>query len=453
MEYEEYMSSLTEQIHDKRAKRLAAAEIGNHIEEQCEMYEREGMTHEDAVREAVRQMGNPVETGIALNKIHKPKMPWIMLGLVICMMTAAVIMQAIVSAEGARMGGNVPDLISALVYNAAGLAIILFLLYMDYNFIGRCAYLLYGLYMAGLPLYLILGHIFFSGIQISTGYYGIKMLFPIIFAGLIYRNRNREVSGVGICLALGMLEVCWYYIAYNLLGRTYCSINAAQAESVLIMGIMLVFSIEKGIFGRNKKKQIGIILGIAGSLLLVGAILCGIGAGLNTYMWQRILAVFDGKTNDYMSALLQTSMEQASWFGGQEFLRGVPDTETYNAFLLNSIFTYLGKAAGILVIAAYVLFLLIGLRISYRQSNRIGFLVGTACTVGISVRFVSYLAINLGYGLWWTTLVPFLSYGKISAVMNGIYIGLILSVYRNSSILREETIPQKRLPRIRLVIE
>ena len=31
MEFEEYMSSLTEQIHDKRAKHLVAEEIRNHI--------------------------------------------------------------------------------------------------------------------------------------------------------------------------------------------------------------------------------------------------------------------------------------------------------------------------------------------------------------------------------------------------------------------------------------
>ena len=131
-------------------------------------------------------------------------------------------------------------------------------------------------------------------------------------------------------------------------------------------------------------------------------------------------------------------------------MTGEPNSETYGLFVLNSIFTYFGKAPGIIVIVAYVCFLVMALRMSLKQSNRIGFLVGTACTVSILVRFVAYAACNLGYGLWWTTLVPFLSYGRVSAVMNGIYIGLILCVYRNSSILREEHIPQKR---IRIMVE
>ena len=90
---------------------------------------------------------------------------------------------------------------------------------------------------------------------------------------------------------------------------------------------------------------------------------------------------------------------------------------------------------------------------SLKQSNRIGFLLGTACTASILVRFVAYVAINMGCAAWWTTLVPFLSYGKVAAVMNGIYIGLIFCVYRNSSILHEEYVEQKRLPRIKVTIE
>ena len=90
MEYEEYMVSLTEQIHNKRAKQLIAQEIENHITEQADVYEAEGMSHDTALREAVRQMGNPVETGIALNQIHKPKMPWTMLGIVTVLMLSSI---------------------------------------------------------------------------------------------------------------------------------------------------------------------------------------------------------------------------------------------------------------------------------------------------------------------------------------------------------------------------
>ena len=67
MEYTEYMETLKEQIQNKRARSLVAEEIRGHIEEQAKEYQAEGMSKEDAEREAVRQMGDPVETGCALN--------------------------------------------------------------------------------------------------------------------------------------------------------------------------------------------------------------------------------------------------------------------------------------------------------------------------------------------------------------------------------------------------
>ena len=75
MKYSEYMESLLEQIQNDRAKILVSEEITNHIEDQCEAYEMEGMNKHDALEEAVRQMGNPVDVGIELNKIHRARMP------------------------------------------------------------------------------------------------------------------------------------------------------------------------------------------------------------------------------------------------------------------------------------------------------------------------------------------------------------------------------------------
>ena len=90
---------------------------------------------------------------------------------------------------------------------------------------------------------------------------------------------------------------------------------------------------------------------------------------------------------------------------------------------------------------------------SLKQNNRIGFLVGIACTASLFVRLIAYVAMNFGMGLWWTTMAPFFGYGRMSAVTDGIFIGLLLCVYRNSWILKEDSVPQRKLPRIRVMIE
>lgn len=457
MEYEEYIASLTEQIHDKRAKQLVAQEIRNHIEEQTEMYEADGIDHLQAVREAVRQMGNPVETGIAMNQIHKPKMPWTMLGITVFLMISGIVMQGVIFEVGkySKWNLNWENLLPQTIgYNLFGFAIIMLLLYVDYNFIARYAYSMYGIYLVGISAWLIVVRMHIWSPPSITTYYGLQMIFPIIFAGIVYRNRNRGCRGIGICLALALVEFMWYIVSWELLGDTfYYSYYPALAESILIILLILYLAIWKGIFGKDRKKQVLFLTAIVVLLAVLGAVFMANAGGMGTYILRRFRNIFVKEDSAYLNSLLQEGILQANWFGGGTFIGNELDTLHYTTLLLNSIFTYFGKFVGVVVIAVFGIFIGLAFKMAFKQSNRIGFLLGTACTASILVRFVAYVAINMGCAAWWTTLVPFLSYGKVAAVMNGIYIGLILCVYRNSSILHEEYVEQKRLPRIKVTIE
>jgi len=457
MEYEEYMTTLAEQIHDKRAKQLVTKEIKNHIEEQAECYEQNGMERTVALKEAVRQMGNPVETGIELNKIHRPQMPWTMLGLIVFLMVASIIMQAIVFAEETTSKWNLNwgDLLpSTIIYNLVGFSIIMLLLYVDYNFIAKYAYGLYAAYFGGIFVYLIVVKINIWAYSSVTAYYALQMLFPIVFAGIVYRNRNRSCQGIGICLALGLFEFAWHVIGWEWLGDTYYySYYPALAESILSMLLVLCLAIWKGIFGKDRKKQVVFLVVVVAVLAVSGAVFMANAGGMGTYILRRLRNIFIPEDTAYLNALLQEGIMQAEWFGGGIFVGGEPENLHYTTLLLNAVFTYFGKFAGMIVIMAFIAFIAMALKISLKQSNRIGFLIGSACTASILVRFAAYVAINMGCAAWWTTLVPFFSYGKVGAVMNGVYIGLILCVYRNSSILHEENVAQKRLPRIKVTIE
>ena len=453
--YEEYMTSLTEQLHDARAKRFVTVEIENHIEEQAEYYESCGMNPEEAIIEAVHQMGNPIETGVELNRIHRPKTPFVMLGLIVIMMLSAIVMQAIIFATGGNALSSWATLPKTIVYNLVGFCIILVLLYCDYNFIAKYAYWMYGAYILGLPVLRVLVYLFrgVGSVTPSVAFYGVQMLVPIIFAGIVYRYRKQGLDGAARCLALGIFSVIWSSLILGGSGIDYK--YSAVVETFLSIALILVIAFAKNIFGMTKRNYV-IVFGIGAAVLVTGigvAIFCVFGGGPRHYLGMRILNAFTGNEVGYMNLLLRKSIANAEWIGGQNFLLGEPNSESYNLFVLNSVFTYFGKLAGVIVIAVYVGFLLIALKMSLKQSNRIGMLVGSACTVSIFVRLVAYIACNLGFGIWWTTLVPFLSYGRVSAVMNGIYMGLILCVYRNSRILSEEKIEEKPMKRIRIVVE
>ena len=152
MEYTEYMETLKEQIQNKRARSLVAEEIRGHIEEQAKEYQAEGMSKEDAEREAVRQMGDPVETGCALNRIHRPAFPWKLFVLAVFLTGASMLISLTIDAKINEGGVQAAQVGSLLVVNAVSFAMIFVIMYFDYTWLFLHIRAVYALYMICLCL-------------------------------------------------------------------------------------------------------------------------------------------------------------------------------------------------------------------------------------------------------------------------------------------------------------
>lgn len=73
---EAYIEKLLSQIRCKKARPYIEAEIRGHIEDQISANINEGMSAEEAEENAVIDMGDPIEVGISMDKIHKPTIAW-----------------------------------------------------------------------------------------------------------------------------------------------------------------------------------------------------------------------------------------------------------------------------------------------------------------------------------------------------------------------------------------
>ena len=76
MKREEYLQILTDQIRCRMARDAVKEEYCAHIEDQMQDFMSEGMDRKEAEKAAVKEMGDPVETGNELDRIHRPAMPW-----------------------------------------------------------------------------------------------------------------------------------------------------------------------------------------------------------------------------------------------------------------------------------------------------------------------------------------------------------------------------------------
>ena len=79
---EAYLEKLLSQIRCKKARPYISDEIRSHIESQIEDNLSSGMEYAEAEKNAVADMGDPIEVGISLDKIHKPKIAWKLLAIV-----------------------------------------------------------------------------------------------------------------------------------------------------------------------------------------------------------------------------------------------------------------------------------------------------------------------------------------------------------------------------------
>ncbi len=76
MKMNEYLSQVTDQIRCQKVHKAVRAELQAHLEDQAEAYESEGMSADEAMEKAVLEMGDPVETGVSLDRVHRPHMEW-----------------------------------------------------------------------------------------------------------------------------------------------------------------------------------------------------------------------------------------------------------------------------------------------------------------------------------------------------------------------------------------
>lgn len=106
MRSEEYLTILTDQIRCRMAREDVRKELLCHIEDQKAAFLSEGMEAAEAEEAAVREMGDPVETGNELDRIHRPKMAWGMIALIAVLSIVGYLVQYLLQEKWIAAGGT-----------------------------------------------------------------------------------------------------------------------------------------------------------------------------------------------------------------------------------------------------------------------------------------------------------------------------------------------------------
>lgn len=432
----EYLESLTEQIRNKHARQLVLEEITAHIEDQKEACLLDGKTEAEAEELAVKEMGDPIETGSKLDRIHRPKTDLWMLGTMAVLTLTGIIMQSIICRGFDGAGTADGYSVRTILFNLAGFGLMFLVYFADYRLLGKYIRPVYGVYLAAvlflqwLPCYSFeYGHLL---ILRQT----LNILFVPLFAAFCYYYRGEKARGI-----LKTFGLLFFNVFFLLLTGSYFSATLLLSMAACL--ITLCIAAWKGIFGGRKKLQTGLLLtftaGLPALLLTDVLFLNGRILHLAEYQIMRIQVLLDPEAYGagYQTMLVRRQLSEASLLGGGSIGKAGELSGAWCDFVLVCLASYFGLLIAVFVVAAIGAFLVRSLRISFLQSNRLGFLLGVSCSTILILKTIIYVAMNFGVGPVIGIDMPFLTYGLHCTLTNFLFMGIILSVYRNTNLLSE----------------
>ena len=449
MKLDEYLNIVSEQIRYTKIRGTVAEELKNHILDQAEAYEACGAFPEEALERAVREMGDPVETGVALDRIHRPQMNWgivIVIG-IISILSIGIFYAADIVARDAYPWQRQASFV------VAGFLLMLLVYRLDYSILGKLGWkpaivflsiMILGLSIYGLEIDGANRWISIRGLWISVP--EAMLLYIPLFGAALYSFRG---EGYGVLLKV---------IPLILIPTGFVWLTPTLSNALILfasLSCIFIFAVWKDWFQISKKLILGI--SISGLLLMPFALLGYFYFFGEPYQAARLQAFFNPvEKGDYIVGIAQNMRISSSLIGDSErsvyYLVNGPTTDFLTDYILVSMCSIYGVFLTVAIVAGLLFIVMKIFHISIKQKNQLGMIVGMGCGFAFFTKIAASILINLQLIPFFSISMPFLSYGGSGTIVSYILLGLVLSIYRYKNILPKESL-QKPKRHLRLKLE
>ena len=131
---EVYMELVCSQIKFKDIHENIKEELVDHINNIVEENMEKGISLEESIDKAIKQMGDPYILGKELNKVHKPKPEWSILALTLVFTLIGIVALYVMSLQGLWTDWRIKGMIkNSSIMFVSGIAIIAGLYFFDYR--------------------------------------------------------------------------------------------------------------------------------------------------------------------------------------------------------------------------------------------------------------------------------------------------------------------------------
>lgn len=437
MQVSEYLEAVTTQMRCKRARGMVEKELKAHIEDQADKYMEFGIPKEEAVIKAVEQMGDPIQVGADMDRLHRPDIDkWSLFLICLLSLGGGILYRWSIDMGDGRMF-QIGDYFEHLLLDVLpGMLLMWLIIKIDYTRIARHPFLL------SLALVMISGFFDYFGTGGKYGYVFLSFtLNAVLFGAILHKLRKYKLKG----MLLGFLWLMSITLLYHFSGRA----NMTNSVNLLAIGMVLLgVAAFKDWFEVGRKKSTAIFVGLLCTMVLFcGARLFFYGFSGASYIKYRLLGwIGNNRDENYIFNMIRGEAEHASFFTGSGNLTGVGNENEY--FIINLISRY-GYLAAILVSVLLGLLFLVLFSGIKKQQNRLGTLMGVAAILTLCIPVVEHIAYNLSLIPTGSLILPFFSGTGSDAWLQGDYcrgailgyyvaMGFCLSVYRSRNIVTEQ---------------
>ena len=439
---EEFIKEVSEQIRCKKAVKFVSEELADHIDGEKEHNVLCGMSEKEAEYEAVKQMGDPVETGVALDRIHRPKIPVVLLISVAVISVLGILIQfSFANSTGMENGIFYRQIFYVLIGWAAMTAV----LFVDYTFIGKYPAMLW---LAVMVLYFVLeifstnvnGIKYFFGGAFDVGYFT-AFLFVPIYGGILFSQRKKKFGG--FCLSF----------AYFAVTSVLCAFFRLPAAFIVSLScfIMLLYAAYENYFDMGRMKTF-LMIAVFSAVALAGVLLVlfVFAPYRAEYFYSRIMYFVNSAQyaheNGYLREVLKSVLSEAkvfqsadvpSKFSGyvQNIYEIIPELQY--SYVFTYIIAFFGIVPAIAVTAVFVVLSVVFVAISLKQKNKLGRMISFSVSILFILQTVLYILSNVAVLPEISKYMPFLSFGGSGIVVNMVLLGIVMSVFRNTNIVKE----------------
>ncbi|MCB5904910.1 FtsW/RodA/SpoVE family cell cycle protein [Bacillus cereus] len=408
---ERFLKEVTNHIKSKEAKDLVATELDFHLKQTKNMWVEKGLSEEVAEDKAVEQMGSPIKLGRELNKLHKPKIDWFLIGLLVAAMGLGFLPVLV-------FGYTNDVIINKVIFVILGVVTAIGMMLLDYRKLERMGWLFYIIgVVVLLMLYCFPNASMIGESLIQIGPIAIDCLMAVPFFFLAWASFFND----------SRLKIIHLVVLY--LFSLYLFLIVSTLSSIFIY-ITMVFVM---LWWSKLGKKTSLIITIVPICLFVIKVSVSWSSG---YHLDRLLGYLNPESDaggaGFMYIRLKEVMSSAGWFGTSGDTKFIPAPDT--DFVFASLTYYYGYWLALILVFVLSLFVARLIVISYKINDRYGKLL----LVGGLTLFVFQFIYNVGMILGLLPLaaisLPFISYGLTPTVFHALIMGIVLSVYRRKGI-------------------